>query len=192
VASAGSDERRTQVAEAGRSWLRQYGRARPDLGAAVELLLLAESASGRTLDPFGLAELPHRQGRWAAVDLPADGDDRLSIVALTGPDALGIDTGPVAGLVFDSWVDAIPRGEQQTGVAVHFDAPTARPPQAVLLSVVDGERGFGEDEIADQLLHTIELAKLRAVDPRALGAVGHYLPTVFLPDDVVISGGELS
>jgi hypothetical protein len=192
VASATSDERQTQVADAGRRWLRQYGRARPDLGVAVELLLLAESASGRSLDPFGLAELPHREGPWAAVDLPADGDDRLSIVALTGPDALGIDAGPVAGLVFDSWADAIPRGEQQTGVAVHFDAPTARPPQAVLLSVVDDERGFDEDEVADQLLHTIELAKLRAVDPRALGAVGHYLPTVFLPDDVVISGGALS
>jgi hypothetical protein len=192
VASATSEERQAQVADAGRSWLRQYGRARPDLGAAVELLLLAESASGRSLDPFGLAELPHRQGDWAAVDLPADDDDRLSIVALTGTDALGIDAGPVAGLVFDSWADAIPRGEQQTGVAVHFDAPTARPPQAVLLSVVDGERGFGEEEVADQLLHTIELAKLRSVDPRALGAVGHYLPTVFLPDDVVISGGELS
>jgi hypothetical protein len=190
VAAAGSEQRQQQVADAGRTWLRHYGRARPDLGAAVDLLLLAESASGRSLDPFGLAELPHREGPWAAVDRPSDGDDRLSIVALTGADALGIDAAPVAGLVFDSWVDAIPRGEQQTGVAVHFDAPTARPPQAVLLSLVDGERGFSEAEVADQLLHTIELAKLRAVDPRALGGVGHYLPTAFLPDDLVISGGE--
>jgi hypothetical protein len=188
AAAAASETRRTQVADAGRAWLRQYGRARPDLGSVVELVLLAESAAG-SLDPFGLAELPHRDGLWAAVDLPADADDRLSIVALTGPDALGVNKAPVGGLVFDSWVDGIPRDEQQTGVAIHFDAPSARPPQTVLLSVVDDERGFDEDEIADQLLHTIELAKLRAIDPHALGSVGHYLPTVYLPDDAVISGG---
>ena len=71
---------------------------------------------------------------------------------------------------------------------MHFDAPTARPPQTVLLSVVDDDRGFSTDDLADQLLHTVELAKLRAVDPATLGLVGHYVPAVFLPDDVVVSG----
>jgi hypothetical protein len=189
VAAAAAALRRQQVANAGHTWLRQYGRVRADLGATVEFLLLAESASGRPVGPYGLAQLPHTGGPWAAVDRPPDDGDRLSIVSLTGPGALGIDTGPVAGLVVDSWTEGIPRIQQQTGVAVHFDAPTARPPQTVLLSVVDDERGFSADELADQLLHTVELAKLRAVDPSALGLIGHYLPAVFLPDDVVVSGG---
>jgi len=188
VTSAASSQRRQQVANAGHSWLRQYGRVRADLGATVELLLLAESATGGPTGAHGLAQLPHTPGPWAAVDRPPDDVDRLSIVSLTGPGALGVDDEPLAGLVIDSWTEGIPRRHQQTGIAVHFDAPTARPPQTVLLSVVDDERGFSADDLADQLLHTVEMAKLRAVDPGALGLVGHYLPTVFLPEDVFVSG----
>jgi hypothetical protein len=190
VAAARVAQRRQQVADAGHMWLRQYARVRADLGATVEFLLLAESASERPIEAYGLAQLPHTGGEWAAVSRPPDDGDRLSIVSLTGPDALGIDSGPLAGLVVDSWTEGIPRPQQQTGVAVHFDTPTARPPQTILLSVVDDEREFSADELADQLLHTIELAKLRAVGPGGLGLVGQYLPTVFLPGDAVVSGGE--
>jgi hypothetical protein len=188
VAAASSESRLQQATDAGPAWLRQYGRVRPDLGATAELLLLAESATGGAVGGFGLAELPHTSGPWAAVDRPPDDADRLSILALTGSDALGVDSAAVAGLLFDSWTEGIPRLHQQTAVAVHFDAPTARPPQTVLLSVVDEERGFDVDEVADQLLHTVEMAKLRAVGPNDLGVVGHYLPAVFVPDDVVVSG----
>lgn len=188
VAAAASKPRRQQVDDDGQAWLRQYARVRPDLGATVELLLLAGSAANASVNPLGLAQLPHTPGAWAAVDRPPDDVDRTTIVSLTGPGALGVDAGPLAGVVFDSWTEGIPRRLQQTGVAVHFDAPTARPPQAVLLSVVDDERGFSANEVADQLLHTVEMAKLRAVDPGALGLIGHYLPAVFVPDDVLVSG----
>jgi len=73
---------------------------------------------------------------------------------------------------------------------VHFDAPTARPPQAILVSVVDPDRGFSADELADQLLHTVELAKMRAVAADALPDIGHYLPAVLLPAGTTISGGD--
>jgi hypothetical protein len=188
VAAASSALRLQQAMDAGPAWLRQYGRVRPDLGATAELLLLAESATGGAVGQFGLAQIPHTSGPWAAVDRPPDKDDRLSIVSLTGASALGVESEAVAGLVFDSWTEGIPRVDQQTAIAVHFDAPTARPPQTVLLSVVDDERGFDVDEVADQLLHTVEMAKLRAVGPGDLSVVGHYLPAVFLPDDVVVSG----
>ena len=188
VAAASSELRLQQATDAGPAWLRQYGRVRPDLGATADLLLLAESATAGAVGQFGLAQLPHTPGPWAAVDRPPDDADRLSILSLTGSSALGIDTVPVAGLLLDSWTEGIPRLHQQTAVAVHFDAPTARPPQTVLLSVVDEERGFDVDEVADQLLHTVEMAKLRAVGPGDLGVIGHYLPAVFVPDDVVVSG----
>ena len=138
---------------------------------------------------LGLVQLPHTPGPWAAVDRPPDDRDRLSIVSLNGPAALGAVNEPVAGIVFDSWSDGIPRASQQTAIAVHFDAPTARPPQAILMSVVDDERGFGLDDLADQLLATIELAKVRSLAPGAVGGLGHYLPTAFLPSDVEVSGG---
>ena len=188
--SASSPQRRRQVADRGHGWLRQAGRVRADLGAIVDFLMLAETVAGRGTGPYGLAQLPHLPEPWAAVDAPVDKRDRVSIVSLTGPEAIGVTSEPVAGFLFDGWTEGIPRKDQQTGVAVHFDAPTARPPQSILLSVVDAERGFSADDLADQLLHTVELAKVRALGPTNLKGTGHYLPAAFVPDDVVVSGGD--
>ncbi len=65
----------------------------------------------------------------------------------------------------------MPAAEVTTGVAFNYDAPGARPPQAVLLAVAPpGARRAGSVETLEKtLLETLELAQLRAVDPQALG-----------------------
>ncbi len=128
--------------------------------------------------------MPHHDEGWAAIG-PLDGRrERLAILSLTGVDALVADDQPIAGLLVDGWTEGIPRSDQLTGIAVHFDAPTARAPNAVLLSVVDDEPGFSAAELSAQLLHIIRMMKLRAIPPTGLVEHGHYLPTVFLPEDV--------
>ena len=50
----------------------------------------------------------------------------------------------IAGLVFDSWVEGIPQEDRQTGLAFHFDAPSARAPQTILLSLLES----GDEEVS--------------------------------------------
>ncbi|WP_282607798.1 hypothetical protein [Pelagibius sp. Alg239-R121] len=182
--SARSSMRARQVTADGHRWLRQVSRVRRDLGPMINWLLLSETTLGGPASRFGLAQVPETGGPWAAVDEPNGQGNRLSLFSLTGPETLALDGEPVAGLLIDSWTEAIPRRDQQTGIAVHFDAPTARPPQTVLISVVEDDPGFDADEIVDQLLHTIEQAKSRALAPGRIGDLGHYLPAVFLPPNV--------
>ena len=190
AASAGSDLRRGQIAADGYTWLSQCARVRSDVGAAYETVLLAEAIGGQPIGRFGLAQVPDRGGPWAAVHQPSGDDDTLSIVALTGADVLVRDGTPVAGLFIDGWTEGIPRRKIQTGIAVHFDAPSARPPQTILLSVVDDERGFSADDLSDQLLNVIGLAKLRAIGPADIPDIGQFLPGVFLPANTEVSGSR--
>ena len=190
AASAASRARRRQIAAEGPHWIAQVGRVRRSIGAYVDAELLGTGIAVGGPPVYELAQVPHTPGPWAAVDRPDDDGDRLSIVSLTGPGGLAADGEPIAGLFVDGWTEAIPRSHAQTAIAVHFDAPSARPPQSILLSVVDAERGFSADEVADQLVHTIELAKMRAVAADALPDIGHYLPAVLVPSGTTISGGS--
>jgi hypothetical protein len=153
-----------------------------------------------------LCQLPHYDEGWASVSKPAeDNRDRLCLYAVTGGTYLG-KGGEIGGLVFDSWTEGIPRADHQTGIAYHYDTPSARAPQCVLLSV-PGETASREDDLFDQLLHTLDLMKIRAVGPDKLKvspreghpyyspthpnfvepAIGQYLPITFLPDGAQIT-----
>ena len=103
---------------------------------------------------------------------------RLSLVAfLPKPVAAGAG---IAGLMLDDWVEVVPSAQQITGVTFHFDDPIARAPQAILLAVRPDD--FAEwtfEAVEGSVLEALDLAKLRAVDPDALGALGHYLPALY-------------
>jgi hypothetical protein len=184
TASAASARRRAEVVDAGHRWLRQVARVRPAIGALNDLLLLAESTLGGPRADLGLVQLPHHDEGWAAIGPILGRRERLAILSVTGTDALTADGQAIAGLLADGWTEGIPSTDQLTGIAVHFDSPTARAPNAVLLSVVDDDAGFSGDGLAAQLLHVISMMKLRAIPPTGLVEHGHYLPTVFLPEDI--------
>ena len=77
---------------------------------------------------------------------------------------------PFVGLVFDEWVEIVPATEMTTGVSFHYDAPGARPPQTVLLAVAPpGPERWRVETLEQILLETLELARMRAVDPQSLG-----------------------
>jgi hypothetical protein len=125
--------------------------------------------------------LPHRAGaRWvggvqaAGQSLP---DGRLSLV-LQMTDALDL-AQPVAGLLIDEWVEIVPSARETTAITFQYDAPDACAPQAILLAVppVQG-RAWTVGGLNRVLIETLELAKLRAVDPAALGEIAHWLPAL--------------
>src|SRR5262249_13377139 len=80
----------------------------------------------------------------------------------------------------DDWVEVLPAAQQITGLSFHYDDPIARAPQAILLAVrPDDFPEWTYETVEGSVLEALNLARLRAVDPDALGALGHYLPELY-------------
>jgi hypothetical protein len=172
--------RRLNSREAATGWLAAAGRVDPGarrLRVAVDML---EAARAGVLFEFGLGQLPDHPGEpWAAVERPAaDEHGRLCLLS-TGrmPSFTG---GAVAGLVLGAWTEALPRSRQTAGVAFHFDAPSSRAPQAILLCTAASENGFDFALVRDSVKQTLDLARLRMVGPETLQDLGQYLPATYL------------
>src|SRR5439155_21077104 len=106
---------------------------------------------------------------------------RLSLL-LHEPAPAATPTGAqLAGLLVDEWMEVVPNGDETTGIAFHHDAPGSAPPQAILLAVTPAKAThWSLDWIEAILLETLELAKLRAVDPDLLQDAGTLLPATWL------------
>jgi hypothetical protein len=74
----------------------------------------------------------------------------------------------------------VPNVKETTGVALQYDQPNAAPPQTILIAVPP-KTGlpWTVQSLQQVLLETLDLARIRAVDPDALGEVGHYLPALY-------------
>ena len=75
----------------------------------------------------------------------------------------------------------MPSRVETTGIAFQYDPPDASAPQAILLAVppVVG-KPWTVAGLNRVLLETMDLARLRAVDPATLGDVAHFLPATYL------------
>ncbi len=174
-------------------WLPKLARVRAGADRLDAALTAHEALHESSLaDDLVAWQLPHVEGKaWAARPEAWAGKDirkavpQLAVVA-AGADALaGLDADtPLAGLSLDEWQEVIPERMQTTGVAFHYDAPGARPPQAVLLAVppraVMAQWSF--DEVLATVHEAFDLAQLRCVRPKDFVAgLGVFLPANFLP-----------
>jgi hypothetical protein len=129
-----------------------------------------------------VVQLPFQDNdRW--VGLPLAGDQPLSSsrFSLVIQSAQSLDvTRPLAGLLIDEWVEVVPNASETTAMVFQFDRPDAAPPQSLLLAVPpDPEAGWTLHNLQQVLLETLDLARLRLVDPPALDLIGHYLPAAY-------------
>lgn len=163
------------------AWFQRIARVREGLARLDTALMYAEAlGSGATLDlRVGQLPRPTQSGeRWVALSPTPIAGGRLSMVAHVpaGFDA----TRPVAGLLVDEFEEVVPSASAVTGLAFHFDEPGARAPHAILLAVSPDDRPTWDlDTLVATLAETMELAKLRAVDPDALEEAGHFLPALY-------------
>jgi hypothetical protein len=157
------------------SWLQGVSRVRPGAGRLSAALTYAAALRRNSALELKVAQLPSVAGeRWVGLPSANGGPPvfppgKLSLVAhLPQPFA---PAQPLAGLVFDEWVELVPASEVTTGVSFNYDAPGARPPQTILLAVSPpgGPAKWRLETLERILLETLELAQLRAVDPQALG-----------------------
>ncbi len=169
--------------EAATGWLSAAGRVDPGARRLRVAIDLTEAARNAVLFDFALGQLPDHEGEgWAALVRPtADERGRLCLLT-TGsrPPTFG---GPVAGIVLSTWTEAVPRHGQDAALAVHFDAPSARAPQAILLCAATPRDGFGFDVVRDLVKQTFDLARKRPVGPETLDGLGQFLPAAYLHPD---------
>jgi hypothetical protein len=162
-------------------------KVRPDTARLDELGMWMELLGDGAM-PLRVAQLPyHAEDGWVARNLPEPGTGgRVHWIAHDfGFEAATL----VAGLVVDEWTERIPAKEVTTGVAFHFDAPSSRAPQSMLLAVTPEEDPeWSLDLVVATLLQTLELSRMRAVGPQSLEAYGHHLPAIFSPQ--TLDAGE--
>lgn len=113
----------------------------------------------------------------------------LSMSRLTHGEARHILQEPIcfAGLLIDAWNESIPNETVDTSVAFQYNQPNAQAPQCLLLAVPSEHKAEPElwtrEALKDILLDTMDLYKIRAVDPDAMRGVGAIFPALFLPTD---------
>jgi hypothetical protein len=169
------------------AWLAQAAKVRADLAGFLDAVQLAELASLRSLVACAFAQSPEEGGSWAGDGQPEGTGAVTTWCTVTGPPP----TGPVAGFRVDAWTETIPAVRATSGIAVHFDRPSAVAPNAVLLAVTRGEEQFDLDLVRRLVRNALELTQYRGVgadDARA--SLGQFLPAAFVPDDLVVLAAE--
>jgi hypothetical protein len=163
-------------------WLHQAGRVREHAQTAAVVVDLVEAASGVNKFVPTLIQFPdHATEGWAARSKPTqDAMPRTCIISLTPLP----DTASLAGLAIDAWAEVIPDLTAATGLAVHFDSPSARPPQAWLLATAPRSKRWTHDDVLGLVRQTLDRARQRAVSPDEIEDYGQYLPAVYLADSI--------
>ena len=164
------------------TWLQRMERVREPLARFARPLREAE-VLGRTIRlELSLAQIPHVAGqRWVGLEVPEGGelvDGAASLVLQDAPDSF---SEKLCGLLVDEWTELVPSRNETTGIAFQYDPPDASAPQAILLAVppVAGQP-WTVGGLNRVLLETLDMLRIRAVDPAALGDLGHYLPATYL------------
>lgn len=138
-----------------------------------------------------VAQLPYDpENRWVALDDEERGKyeaarDRgaLSIVAAFGAKRMvpvlapGVAFSPgakLAGLLLAQWDEFIPSDRAAMGLSFQYDAPSTQAPQCLLLAVPEegeSDRAWTEQDLAQIVSDTLDLAKVRAVDLDAMRVI---------------------
>jgi hypothetical protein len=178
------------------TWLHRAGLVRPELDPLCGLLTHAEAAGADAVAALAVMQLPHRPGaRWCELPFGAEGPPPAGAVGVVAHAPAGFDpTQALAGLFVDTWAEVIPSAEHTAGVAFHYDAPGARPPQAIVLAVhpdLEPER-WNLQYLLETVQETITLARVRTVTLRELDGMAGLIPALYLPNNYTRDVASLS
>ncbi len=169
------------------TWLLRMSRVRDGAARLNDTLTYSEALNtGEKLD-LAIAQLPYdADDRWVGLPLKAGRSMPGGKLSLAVQSAAPIDVSqPLAGLLIDEWVEVVPGAQETTGIALQYDQPNAAPPQTILVAVPpEMESPWTVWSLQQVLLETLDLARVRAVDPDALDEVGHYLPALYFACNV--------
>jgi hypothetical protein len=165
-------------------WQQRAAQVREGVARFADAMRYAEAMMTGDALNLQVAQLPHQPGaRWVA--LPAlkgtpMQNGKLSLVAHT-PGKLNF-AQPITGLLLDEWVEIVPSEKETTGITFQYDQPDATAPQSILLAIPPdpvGQPHWTAESLQNVLLETMDLVRVRAVGPEALGEFGQYLPALY-------------
>ncbi|RKS28634.1 hypothetical protein BJ917_1530 [Pseudomonas sp. WPR_5_2] len=148
-------------------WLYGIARVRPNMRSWEQILMLtgAFQLSAPGLVP---AQFPYQSGTpWLALPYPPDFKLSTDYLLYTAYYSKAFDkTARQCGILLDEWTEVIPAPDRDTGITFNFDRPNNESPQTFLLVTPATANGFWQwDDLADALNETLDLAKIRAVEP---------------------------
>ena len=164
------------------TWFARAARVREGVERLDAAIRYAEAiGTGEQLN-LRVAQLPYQdKDRWVGLPLAGGRPLSSSRFSLVVQSTASLDVArPLAGLLIDEWVEVVPSAIETTGMVFQFDRPNAAPPQSVLLAVPpDLDTGWTLQTLQQTLLETLDLARLRTVDPQTIDQIGHYLPAAY-------------
>jgi hypothetical protein len=173
------------------TWFLRMARVREGVARLNATLQYAEALSTGERLKLTIAQLPYSASdRWVGSPLKAGQQLPGGKLSLVVQSAAPLDVRqPLVGLLIDEWVEVVPSPTETTGIALQYDQPNAAPPQTILLAVPpEIEAPWTIWSLQQVLLETLDLARIRAVDPDALGEVGHFLPALYLACNTINDG----
>jgi hypothetical protein len=160
-------------------WLIGVARVRPMMKAWETLTALVDALRGPADVPELLAmQLPVEvNAPWVAMAFPSayvlDSDHLCYTACYSTPFDK---TASQCALLIDEWTEAIPATSLDTGMSFNYDRPNNEAPQSIL--VVTPATGTGSwqwDDVLAALNETLDLAKIRTVDPTAVDATPYAM-----------------
>jgi hypothetical protein len=152
------------------SWMQALARVRPQM-QAWDVVATYQEWMRDAVPAFSPVQLPVAPGaKWigGSFDGTVKADDVVSIAMHGGPAAF---TAPMAGLLSDEWTELVPAPTETTGMAIHVNRPNAVAPHALLVAVAPKQTGrWSWDDLVAILGDTLDRARLRAVEPDAIGS----------------------
>jgi hypothetical protein len=164
------------------TWFQRMARVRDGVARLNATLNYSEILNTGEKLKLTIAQLPYEANdHWVGLPLKAGQSMPGGKLSLAVQSATTFDVGqPLAGLLIDEWVEVVPGVTEITGIALQYDQPNAAPPQTILVAVPpEIESPWTIWSLQQVLLETLDLARIRAVDPDALDEVGHYLPALY-------------
>jgi hypothetical protein len=166
------------------TWLARIAAVREELAPFERALFVAGTlVLDDTAHGLHVAQLPFAAGEpWIGRAVFAGDGAPAARRGFAFHAPLGLDLGaPVAGLLVDSWNEAVPAPSQTTGLAFQIEQPTACPPQVLVLAVAPdlALAEWRDDDVEAVVRETVALARLRLVDGDLIDAGGHYLPGLY-------------
>jgi hypothetical protein len=169
------------------AWLQRASLVRPELDPLAGLLTHAEAGGRDVVADLAVGQLPPRPGaRWCELPYGSEGPPPAGTVGIVAVAPDGFDpTTAVAGLSVDAWADVIPSTEHTAGLTLHYDAPGARPPQAIVLAVHPdpNPKRWDLNTLIDTVNETSMLARLRTLTLKETDSFSGLLPALFLPNN---------
>lgn len=169
-----------------RAFAARAARVRPGVAAMAALETRAQRGEDTAgLHGLAVSQTPYQAGdRWVG-DPGTPPRGRTAFVAWRRRDGRALqDAGdPVCGLLLDRWSELVPAAETDAAIAFHVDAPSTAAPNAILLCVPEtGMETWSESGVLAHVLEAFELAKLRTVQPQALGGLAQFASLALVDD----------